>query len=227
MAGQTTTDKDSLEPLLDAIKELRVAVRILQRPTGTSIAGLVAQVQAAIANLGAAVTAYLAGGFTTGSMSATGNIFVGGHLYAANVAAVVTGYTAAYFNGPDKRLGLTPSTIRAKQDVEQHHVPWDVLMQIVLVSYRLKSAVEYEAESEGAAAARYELGVIAEWLVDLGWDDLVIFDDDGQPMSVAYERFGIVAIDGLQQHVAMVDEQLAERDERIQQLELRLDAASL
>lgn len=76
--GMKPPPGDGLQGLADEMKEVWRQIRVLQRPTGTSIAGLVEQVRLAIVNIGSTVTGYLAGGFTTGSMTATGNIVVNG-----------------------------------------------------------------------------------------------------------------------------------------------------
>jgi len=84
MGGMTPTSKDDFFQLVrEELGKMWDQIRTLQQPNGTSLVGLVQQVQEAVANIaanvGTAVTAYLSSGFTTGSMTATGNVDVAGN----------------------------------------------------------------------------------------------------------------------------------------------------
>ena len=50
------------------------------------------------------------------------------------------------------------------------------------------------------------MGVIAEQLVDAGLREFVVFDDDGNTQSVAYDRLALVALGGLAELAQRVDE---------------------
>lgn len=213
MAGQTTTDRDSLQPLLDRLDKQDEQIRILQRPTGTSLAGLLAQVQAAIVGIGAAVTAFLAGGFTTGNMTATGRVTANGGLTSADVKSrtLSFGYDAVYIGDGGAILGKSPSALRFKQDLEPFTFDPGLVDGMQGYTFRLIGAVE----AMGDDAPR-EHGYIADYLDEVGLGAFARHDEDGQFSGLAYERLVLVAIDSLKDARA-----------RIKILEERLDASGL
>ena len=51
MSAYSTPPGDGLAPLIDKLKDLQTQLKDLQRPSGTNIGSLVAQVQAALVNI--------------------------------------------------------------------------------------------------------------------------------------------------------------------------------
>lgn len=124
----------------------------------------------------------------------TNNLVVGAvvsNVYARN-NPVSTNYVSLYVNS-DGRYGATPSAARFKQDITPHAYSREQLRAIQLVTYRLKDAVAADPD------APYEVGVIAEQLIEVGLSDFVLFDDEGNTLSVAYERLALVAIGAMQE----------------------------
>lgn len=132
-------------------------------------------------------------------------------LYSQNVRGytVSTDYASVYINGAGGgyRLGITPSARRLKQDEVPHPYTLEQACAIQIVAYRLIAAVEADPDAGG------EVGVIADDLVAVGLSEFVLFDESGDPASVAYERLWLVALGGLQDAAA-----------RLARLELRVDA---
>jgi hypothetical protein len=143
---------------------------------------------------------------STGGIIASGGISAGADLSGNNVQLgangtlfstysynnpVVTAYLAAYINGPDGRLGATPSALRFKQDIvtKVYTVAEAVKLSALVVNYRLKEAVEMYGEQ-----APTEVGMIAESLITAGFPEFVAFDAQGHTLSIHYERICLVII---------------------------------
>jgi hypothetical protein len=112
------------------------------------------------------------------------------HAYAN---PVTTSYFAAYLNG-DNRLGRTVSSRRYKSHIEAWNPDVQAIFALQLVTFRLKAAVE-----EMGSDAPIEWGLIAEELVELGLDWLVIFVD-GEPEGIAYEKIALAMLPAVQDH---------------------------
>lgn len=134
------------------------------------------------------------------------NVVVQGQLYTPAATPVTSGYVAAYINGPDGRVGKTPSARRFKKEIHDHGYTIEQLLAVRLRTYRLKAGIY----GEGWEDAPVEVGVIAEELIDAGLSEFVHFDANGEPETVHYERLALVAIGALQDLAVNVS-QLAER----------------
>lgn len=119
-------------------------------------------------------------------------------IYSAG-GPVTSSYVAMYRNG-DGRVGISPSARRFKKDITAHPYTLEQLAAIRVVSYRLKASLY----GEGWQDAPVEVGVIAEELLDAGLGEFVAFQD-GEPISVHYERLALVAISALQDLATEVD----------------------
>lgn len=186
-------DQFPLKAFNARLDEVRGRLDQLERPTGTSVGSLVAQVQMAVANLATAVTTYLASGFTTGSMHATGRVTADGGVTSADVKSrtLSVGYDSVYIDA-NNIMGKSPSARRFKQDIEDHEFSADVVDLMQGKSFRLIAAVE----ALGDDAPR-EVGYIADELEAIGLEEFVRYDEDGQISGLAYERIVVVAIDSL------------------------------
>lgn len=157
------------------------------------------------ASVAANVADQLAAGISTTTVTASGAItgstdivLNSGSVFSTYMLThpVISGYFAAYFDGTG-RLGITPSSRRFKRQIEPKPYTLDQIQRIQVVSYRLRAAYILYGD-----AARYEIGVIAEQLVDEGFPEFVLFDRKGRPASVAYDRLALVALQGVQQLTA-------------------------
>lgn len=135
-----------------------------------------------------------------------GTLVIGGagQLSITNATQVTNGFAALYRNA-DGRVGISPSARRFKKDIKPHTYTLEQLRAVRVVSYRLKASVY----GDGWEDAPVDVGVIAEELIDAGLAEFVVFDDEGQPLSVHYERLALVAIGALQD--------LADRVDRLEQ----------
>ena len=153
--------------------------------SGTTLSGT----SVAVTGAASSATSAVSGNSTVG-----GDINLTGDLYTPHgkITPVVSGYVAAYIN-TDGRLGASVSAQRFKQDIAPHTYTLDQIALIQIVSYRLRTAV-----AKLGNGARVEVGVIAEQLVSAGMPEFVVYGDDGQCLTVAYERLDLVAIAGVQ-----------------------------
>lgn len=117
---------------------------------------------------------------------------IGGNLTLNTASPVTSGYATMYRNG-DGRVGISPSARRFKKDIRPHTYSVEDLESIRVVDYRLK------ADIYGSADAPIDVGVIAEELIDAGLSEFVVFDGEGDPLSVHYERLALVAIGAVQE----------------------------
>lgn len=131
-----------------------------------------------------------------------------GPLYMPALSAVTSSYVAMYRNG-DGRVGISPSARRFKKEIKPRPYTLEQLRAIRVVNYRLKADVF----GEGWEEAPVDVGVIAEELIDAGLAEFVVFDGEGAPLSVHYERLALVAIGALQ-----------EAADRLDQIDARLSA---
>lgn len=150
------------------------------------------------------------GAITGGSVTTTGgasigagvtigaNANLGGDVFIPNRTAVVSGYFGLWVNS-DGRIGISSSARRYKQNITPKLYSLAQISLIQVVSYRLISAVELLGD-----AARIEMGVIAEQLIEAGLSEFVAFNPDGTPETVSYERLALVALSGVQQLIATV-----------------------
>lgn len=196
-----TPPGDGMQPVVDAVKSLRTQTRALQRPGGTRLAGLVAQVQAAIANINASVAtafaALVAGGFSTpGSIHAAGALTGDTGVNSVGVYnnLLTTAYRVQYVNsaGP---MGYVPSSRRFKRDIATAPDIRESLLAMRIVTFRYNAAVEELGDD-----ADVEWGVIAEELHDLGLTWAVDYDDEGLPFGVKYERLVLAVVPVVQDH---------------------------
>jgi len=128
---------DQLGALLNQLAAIKRRLSVLERPTGTQLSSLVAQVQAALANIAATVAAEIAANSLTTSeiealVAAPGNISPGNVIAAGQVQSngaplkslpshnytVSSGYVATWTDG-DGTIGTSPSTGTVKKDLAE------------------------------------------------------------------------------------------------------------
>jgi hypothetical protein len=191
-----------LDELSQIVRRQNARISEVERPSGSQVFEALAKVKQLIADLpglvAAAATAFLAGGFTTGSMNATGNVTASGTgtftagLNSPDVySRVVTGtgsYHATYADSLGQ-LGQVPSSRRFKQDISTAMLDRATLRQMRVVFYRYIAAVEFLGDD-----APSDLGVIAEEIHDLGLTFLVDYDDEGKPFGIDDRAMTFVAV---------------------------------
>lgn len=222
--GYKTPAGDGLDSIVRELKELWRRLRELERPTGTSLNSLVAQVQAALANINATVAAAVAANSYTraqidskiaspgnispgsvtagGSISSAGNISASGQVISAGVVnspgtkanTVTVGYSAVYIDSSGNMGGNTSSR-RFKQDISA--VKTDVPGFLGLSTYRFRYI---DAVDELGDEAPWEFGLMAEDVVKVApW--ACFYEEDGVTVrGINYDRLVVAAINVLQDH---------------------------
>lgn len=119
-------------------------------------------------------------GLTVGQASITGSLF----NPSANTP-VASSWVALAMQTGDGRYGIQPSARRFKKNIGTHvytDEQLDAFLDFLDRTYQLRASIE------GTADGPWNLGWIAEEVVDAGFADLVVFDGDGQPLSINYSQ---------------------------------------
>jgi hypothetical protein len=208
--GYNTPPGDPIQQLLGSIAEIKRRVAELERPTGTQVYDALTELRQLVEDLPGQINAALAISVTTGTITASGTLNVAGAAYFPEAYAnpVTVAYFAAYLNG-DNRLGRTVSSRRYKRDIKTWTPDVQALFAARLVTYRQKTAVQ-----EIGGDAPVEWGLIAEELLELGLDWLVI-TVDGKPEGIAYEKIGAALLPLVQAQQSAI----TNLDERLTRLE--------
>jgi hypothetical protein len=193
--GYVNLPADAYEGLRRRFETIDARLRELERPTGSQYYDSLKKITDLVNNLAEEIENVSASGATwQGPVAAgSGNIVTtSGDFYTPHGRAtpVVTSYVAAYLN-TDGRIGATVSAERFKQDIEPRAYTLEQIAMVQVVSYRLRTAV-----AELGAQAQVEVGVIAEQLVEAGLSEFVVFDEDGAPFTVNYDRLDLLGVAG-------------------------------
>jgi hypothetical protein len=203
-----------LTPLFERLADLELQLRILQRPSGVDLAGLLQQVQQVLVNITSQVNtlaaAYLAantytranvdnlvahppaGSAVTGNVTATGTASFGGVVTAdagvssvdAKTRVLASGWSSLWVD-TSGRFGQSPSARRYKQNIEPANLDVAGLLALEPVSYRLKAAV-----AEFGDDARVEVGLIAEDVQPVAeW--AIAYSADGEVQGINYDRLTV------------------------------------
>lgn len=192
--GYTVPPLDAIDALVRRIRDIEDQVKELQRPTGTQLAGILADVQALIGNIGTYVDAYLATGFSTGSITASGSITaaggvsgatVSGELYGSNITFNITATRVALWGRTsDGFVATATSSERFKQNIR----PVDLEEKADAVAQIVVSYFEYTDEVRKRDDPSYEhyvgpsyhvatnMGAIAEQMHELGLWEWVVYE---------------------------------------------------
>lgn len=226
--------------LAEVIESLRRRVSELERPTGTSVGSLVAQVQSALANITSTVTAAIQSLSYTKSeidsrIAAPGNVSASGSISAAGAVSSNSGLatpgtltataginsTGAY--GKVLTYGGPYRAAYWHSDGSAGYVPssrrfkrgirGEEIDPRVVLALRLVSFHYVEAEHNPDYAVAREWGLIAEDVHGLGLTWLVDYDEKGRPFGLKYERLALALLPALTHF-----------DNRIATLERRLAA---
>lgn len=152
---------------------------------------------AARANLGAAAASHTHSpsqiGHGTLDVGPVGYVLAGGGInsYGARYLTITNGPATAAI-AADGVFGIAPSARRFKQDIQDWTPTAEQLAGILAIRHRL---FRYVAEVERLGEqAPLEHGVIAEELLELGLDWLVVFDSEGNTLSVHYDRMALALL---------------------------------
>jgi len=195
--------------LVDVLQRQQQRIRTLEIPTGEQLSRTLAKVQQLIADLPGMVTAYLASGFTTGSMTASGAVTAAGdikttagHLFTpAGYSYDITYTRRTAWLGNDGRVAWASSSRRRKTNIEPSMVdPLAVLrVSSFVFQYLAEVAKRDDPSSEGYVGPDYtvawEFGTMAEDLDELGLGVVVDYDEDGSPAGINYSGLGLLAIE--------------------------------
>jgi hypothetical protein len=144
---------------------------------------------------------------SSGAVSGSTGTFPSG-LSSLDVRSRVltSGFANQYVDGSGQ-MGIVPSGIQYKQDIEPADTAAivEALRTVALVRFRYIQAVE-----ELGDAAPYLLGSIAQYFDAAGLSEWVTLDADGEPDGIAWERLTIPLLAAFQSH-----------DQRIAALEAR------
>ncbi|WP_339619853.1 hypothetical protein [uncultured Salinibacterium sp.] len=223
MAMYPTPPGESLEPIVQKIRDVERKVQELARPSGTNIASLVDQVQAALADLSATVIAetssYLSSGTVnmanisaSGSISASGNVTSSGTISAAsalkssgaattNLGSVPGNRQAVWqiYDGSNVGLyGYAPSSITTKTNLEQVPYSAESFLRCAAYLYEYKDQVAMRDDPDSeyynpAYDIPQEVGYMAEHLIENGLKQFVTIRDE-QPIGIDYAAFGAVGM---------------------------------
>lgn len=215
MAGGYPSGGDEVKKFLENFRDIFRRLGELEKPTGTSIGSLVAQVQAALANINATVTTAIStlsytkaqidtkiaspGAISPTSVNASGTITASGSVTAGGIMTadngincldahnrlVTVGYVSVYVDSSG-RFGYQPSASRFKRDVTPAVIDPQCFYAAELVNFRYKQAVEASGD-----LAAVEIGGIAEQFEECGLGEYVTRDEDGTLTGIAYERLSV------------------------------------
>lgn len=205
--GYNAPPGGGLDVIVQELRELWRRLRELERPTGTSLNSLVAQVQAALANINSTVAAAIAansytksqidskianppaGSNVSGDVTASGNVTASGRVTSAGAPLtslpsynyqVTTGFKAAWINN-DGQVGFSPSTLKVKKDLEAF--PDDLASAFLDLTPYL-GRYTWDAED-----SPLKVFLVAEEVQASGFGpDVVPLDDDGEPQTVNYSQ---------------------------------------
>lgn len=222
--GIRPVPEDDFARLVGDIDRIKWDVQQLQMPTGTQIFEAKAKLEQALDDIGTYVDAYLASGFTTGSMHATGNVTVDGMTTSTGGLNSVDVFNRLVTGSGAFRtvsvnvlgaIGQTVSSMKYKQDITPAVIPRETLRALRLVFFRYIARAPFDQEQQP-----WLLGLIAEEVHALGLTWLVVYDDNGEPEALVDFALPFLGLLLAQYNADDIDELRSENDE----LRARLDA---
>jgi hypothetical protein len=214
MAGGYPQGGTEIQQFLRNFDDIKRRLRELETPTGTQTGSLVQQVQSALANINATVSAAITalsytraeidakvaspGAITPTTVTASGAISSAGAVsgttgtFNSGITStsvhdnlVTAGYVSVYVDSSGN-FGYQPSASRFKQDVTPATIDPMPFYNAEIVRFRYKQSVTALGE-----AANVEIGGIAEQFEACGLSEYVTRDKDGTLTGIAYERLSI------------------------------------
>jgi len=121
-------------------------------------------------------------------------------INSANVIARPLGSWTSVVTNSSGYLGYGSSNRDSKQDIEAAEFTAEQGLGVEVKQFRYKLDVE-----EFGDDAPVTVGVIAEELIELGLEKLVVFDDEGKPKGVHYERLALVLFPVVKEQQSRLD----------------------
>jgi len=200
-----TPPGDSVQPIVDAIGDVRRRQREIERPSGTNLNSLVAQVQAALANINATVAAAIAansytkavidglianppsGSAVTGNISATGDVtatnVTGTNVFAQSLSTNITaGRVQLWGRTSDGYIATAVSSEKFKSNIRLADLDPDVVLEVGVnyfeytVELRKRDDPTFEEYVGPWYHVSTNIGVIAERLHELGLWQFVVYE---------------------------------------------------
>lgn len=162
----------------------------------------------------------LGAGFSvfTENAEVTGNTVHLRGTFGTMIDHATTGASANMFIDPsDNRIWRSTSSRRYKQDIDDVAVDPDAVLRMRPRTWRDKAQVEQDPETQ-----THYVGFIAEELHDLGLTAFVVYDDEGEPEAISYDRLTAALVPLAQQQQRELDAlrgQLGELVARVEALE--------
>jgi len=235
MALYPTPPGDSLDTLVTALKALSRRLSELEKPSGTNIGSLVAQVQAALVDLEGAVDTYLSSGTVSmASINASGSITASGTVSGVaalkssgaagtNLASVPGNRQSVWqiYDGANIGLyGYATSSITTKMNLREVPYTAEAFLRCAAYLYEYKAQVAMREDPESEYydpdyEVPEEVGYMAEHLIENGLGQFVPMLD-GQPIGIDYAAFGAVGMNVIGREHA---DRIASLEARISRLE--------
>lgn len=114
------------------------------------------------------------------------------------------------YNGVNGRLRVVTSSRRYKQDVADAPDAVDAILSVSGRTWRDRAEVAKNPTTD----ARY-VGFIAEELHDAGLTDYIVYDDEGRPDAIEYDRLAVPLLELCKRQQAQIDD-LTTRLERLE-----------
>ena len=131
-----------------------------------------------------------------GTLNVTSALGVGGNVFASTTYNQ-TNTGRAMFVSVDGLYGVGSSSLRYKKNVKDAEIDLDAVRAIAVRTFQYKANFSKDDS--------VQIGVIAEELVELGLDQFVFFDEEGQPDGVAYEKLALALLPLVQNQANRLD----------------------
>lgn len=128
------------------------------------------------------------------------NVSVNYHFYTPNASIATSGWTTAYING-DGRISRGASSRRFKKNIQEYSADQQAVLAMQLVTYQYRAEL-FDKDDPLRTAPPVEVGLIAEDLDYLGLQWLVVYDAEGRPDGIHYERIALALLPIVQSHDA-------------------------
>jgi hypothetical protein len=105
----------------------------------------------------------------------------------------------------DGKLGYSSSSIRFKENIKNLDFDLDKFFQIQLVEFTYKNKESINTEESTQVKQQIQYGVIAEQLLEVGFNELVQFDKNDMPEYVDYKKISIMLFHAIKKMKLEID----------------------
>jgi len=148
------------------------------------------------------------------SLGITGDSTLSGRISSVGTYNATISSAANVFIASNGNLARSTSSLRYKTDVQ------DIDYGMKALDLRPRTWIDkgqYEENGNSAEGLSRVAGFIAEELDELGFTELVVYNDEGQPEAISYDRIAVAIIPVLKQQQALIESLTA----RIEALETK------